>query len=93
MPKRNGERGVENINSSGNPERVNAFSDGVFAVIITIMVLDLKKPADDNWNSLVALWPTLLSYIVSYLFIAIVWVNHHYLLRHATRADVNTPGT
>jgi uncharacterized membrane protein len=68
------------------PERVNAFSDGVFAVIITLMVLDLKKPAGADWHSLATLWPVLLSYIVSYLFIAIVWINHHYLLKHSTRA-------
>jgi hypothetical protein len=42
------------------------------------MVLDLKKPSGANWHSLVSLWPVLISYIVSYLFIAIVWVNHHY---------------
>jgi uncharacterized membrane protein len=65
------------------PERLGAFSDGVFAVIITIMVLDLKPPAQATLAALLPLWPTALSYAVSYLFIAIVWVNHHHLLRFA----------
>lgn len=62
-------------------ERLGAFSDGVFAVIITIMVLDLKPPEHPTFAALAPLWPTGLSYAVSYQFIAIVWMNHHYLLR------------
>jgi len=68
------------------PERLGAFSDGVFAVIITIMVLDLRPPRQPTLAALLTLWPTALSYAVSYLFIAIVWVNHHYLLRFAEHA-------
>jgi uncharacterized membrane protein len=68
------------------PERLAAFSDGVFAVIITIMVLDLRPPAEATLAALVPLWPTLLSYAVSYLFIAIIWLNHHHLLRYAQQA-------
>ncbi len=64
-------------------ERLAAFSDGVFAVIITIMVLDLKPPEQPTFAALMPLWPTALSYIVSYVFIAIVWLNHHHLLRFA----------
>ena len=64
-------------------ERLSAFSDGVFAVIITIMVLDLKPPAPPSLQALLPLWPTFLSYAVSYLFIAIIWVNHHHLMRFA----------
>jgi uncharacterized membrane protein len=67
-------------------ERLGAFSDGVFAVIITIMVLELKPPSQPSFAALLALWPTALSYAVSYLFIAIVWVNHHHLLRFAGHA-------
>jgi uncharacterized membrane protein len=63
--------------------RLAAFSDGVFAVIITIMVLDLRPPAHPKFAALLPLWPTALSYVVSYLFIAIVWMNHHHLLRFA----------
>jgi uncharacterized membrane protein len=68
------------------PERLSAFSDGVFAVLITVLVLDLRPPALPTFNALLLLWPTWLSYAVSYLFIAIVWTNHHYLLRYASEA-------
>jgi len=68
------------------PERLGAFSDGVFAVIITIMVLELKPPPQPSFAALLPLWPTGVSYAVSYLFIAIVWVNHHHLLRFAGHA-------
>lgn len=64
-------------------ERLAALSDGVFAVILTIMVLDLKPPAEATLHALVPLWPVMLSYAVSYLFISIIWVNHHHLLRFA----------
>lgn len=72
--------------SKATPERLAAFSDGVFAVIITIMVLDLKPPAEASLQALLPLWPTALSYAVSYLFIAIIWVNHHHLLSFASNA-------
>jgi uncharacterized membrane protein len=68
------------------PERLSAFSDGVFAVLITVLVLELRPPETPTFASLLSLWPSWLSYAVSYLFIAIVWVNHHYLLRYATEA-------
>lgn len=61
-------------------ERLATFSDGVFAVIITIMVLDLRPPEHPTFAALLPLWPTALTYTVSYLFIAIVWTNHHRLL-------------
>ena len=68
------------------PERLGAFSDGVFSIIITIMVLELKPPPEPSFAALLPLWPTGVSYAVSYLFIAIVWVNHHHLLRFASHA-------
>src|SRR5262249_2210483 len=68
------------------PERLSAFSDGVFAVLITVLVLELRPPEQATFAALFALWPTWLSYAVSYLFIAIVWVNHHYLMRYAREA-------
>jgi uncharacterized membrane protein len=71
-----------------SPDRVRAFSDGVFAVIITILVLELKPPSAATFSALLPLWPTGLSYVVSYLFIAIVWVNHHHLFSFA---EVATP--
>jgi hypothetical protein len=68
------------------PERLSTFSDGVFAVLITVLVLELRPPERPTFDALLALWPTGLSYAVSYLFIAIVWANHHYLMRYADEA-------
>src|SRR5689334_15601227 len=62
-------------------DRLAAFSDAVFAVIVTIMVLELKAPEEPSFSALWPLWPTAVSYAVSYLFIAIIWINHHYLMR------------
>lgn len=69
------------------PERVGLFSDGVFAVLITVLVLELKAPESADFAALFPLWPTALSYAISYFFIAIVWVNHHHLFRYAERAS------
>ena len=68
-----------------SPERLGAFSDAVIAVIITIMVLELKPPEQATFAALLGLWPTALSYAVSYLFIAIIWINHHHLMRFVRR--------
>src|SRR5215475_2890610 len=62
-------------------DRLAALSDAVFAVIVTIMVLELKAPDQPIFSALWPLWPTAISYAVSYLFIAIIWINHHYLMR------------
>jgi uncharacterized membrane protein len=70
-----------------SPDRLGAFSDGVIAVIITIMLLELKAPHEATLAALAALWPTFASYTLSYFFIAIVWVNHHHLLRYAQAAE------
>ncbi len=64
-------------------ERLSALSDGIFAVLITVLVLELHPPETPSLEALLPLWPTWLSYAVSYLFIAIVWTNHHHLLRYA----------
>jgi uncharacterized membrane protein len=64
-------------------DRLNGFSDAVFAVIVTVMVLELKAPEEAAFSALWALWPTAMSYAVSYLFIAIIWINHHHLMRFA----------
>ena len=72
--------------SEATSERLGAFSDAVFAVIITIMVLDQRPPPQPTLAALLPLWSAGLSYVVSYLFIAIVWVNHHHLLRFAKHA-------
>src|SRR5258707_6602967 len=62
-------------------ERLTAFSDGVFAVIVTVMVLELRAPDQPEFSAIWPLWPTAISYAVSYLFIAIIWINHHHLMR------------
>jgi uncharacterized membrane protein len=69
------------------PERLSALSDGVFAVLITVLVFALRPPESPTFKALLLLWPTWLSYAVSYLFIAIVWTNHHYLMRYVTEAN------
>ena len=67
--------------------RIEAFSDGVIAVIITIMVLELKVPYDTTLTSLRSIAPQFLAYLLSFLIVAIMWVNHHHLLHAARRAD------
>jgi uncharacterized membrane protein len=73
--------------SRATPERLNFFSDGIFAVLITVLVLELRPPEAPTYKALLLLWPTWVSYAVSYLFIAIVWTNHHYLMRYAEEAN------
>jgi len=67
--------------------RLEAFSDGLIAVIITIMVLELKVPRDTTLVSLRGVLPQFLSYLLSFLVVAIMWVNHHHMLHSARRAD------
>ncbi len=67
--------------------RLEAFSDGVIAVIITIMVLELKVPADSSFAAMRALAPEFLSYLLSFLVVAIMWVNHHHMIHSARWAD------
>jgi len=62
-------------------DRLAAYSDAVFAVIVTIMVLELKAPDQPTLSALWPLWPTAISYALSFLFIAIIWINHYYLWR------------
>ncbi|MGH7756608.1 MAG: TMEM175 family protein, partial [Vulcanimicrobiaceae bacterium] len=57
--------------------RLEAFSDGVIAVIITIMVLELKAPHAVDWHSLVPVLPTFLAYVLSFIYVGIYWNNHH----------------
>ena len=66
-------------------DRLSAYSDAVFAVIVTIMVLQLSAPHSPRLSALIKLWQPAVSYLVSYVFIAIIWINHHYLSR-LTRA-------
>jgi uncharacterized membrane protein len=61
-------------------DRLVAFSDGVFAIIITIMVLELKMPVGDNIKDLTPVLPTLLSYVLSFVYVGIYWNNHHHMI-------------
>ena len=63
--------------------RLEAFSDGVIAIIITIMVLELKVPHGEQLGDLLKLWPVFLSYVLSFVFVGIYWNNHHHLLHAA----------
>ena len=68
-------------------ERLLAFSDGVIAIIITIMVLELKVPHGAEWAALTKLVPVFLSYVLSFIYIAIYWNNHHHLMHTVTRVN------
>ena len=65
--------------------RFEAFSDGVIAIIITIMVLEMKVPHGDTLESLGSVVPTFLSYVLSYLYVGIYWNNHHHMIHASTR--------
>jgi uncharacterized membrane protein len=68
-------------------DRLAAFSDGVIAILITIMVLELRVPHGADFAALKSVWPSLLSYILSFVYLAIYWNNHHHLLHTVTRVD------
>jgi len=72
---------------TSSPARLEAFSDGVIAVIITIMVLELKVPAQNGLAGLRAILPTLLVYLLSFSFTGVYWVNHHHLVHRIHEAD------
>ena len=68
-------------------DRLAAFSDGVIAIIITIMVLELKVPHGASWSTLAGVLPNFISYVLSFIYLAIYWNNHHHLLHTVTRVD------
>jgi uncharacterized membrane protein len=67
--------------------RLEAFSDGVLAIIITIMVLELKVPHGHDWNDLGPLLPIFLSYILSFIYVGIYWNNHHHMFHTVKQVD------
>jgi uncharacterized membrane protein len=73
-----------------SPARLEAFSDGVIAVIITIMVLELKVPREFGLAGFLSILPTLAVYLLSFTFIAIYWVNHHHLVHRTDHASERT---
>lgn len=72
-----------------NTSRLEAFSDGVFAIAITLLVLEIKVPPPDTalGTELIQLWPSYLAYVVSFLVIGAIWINHHTMFKHIVRVD------
>lgn len=71
-----------------SPARLEAFSDGVIAIILTIMVLELKAPESADPRTLLHEWPIFISYIISYFYVAVYWINHHHLFHRVKRVDL-----
>lgn len=70
-----------------NRDRLTAFTDGVMAVIITIMVLELKPPQGASFSALLTAWPAFVSYVLSFVYVAIYWNNHHHFFHAVGRVD------
>lgn len=70
-----------------NKSRLEAFSDGVFAIIITIMVLELKIPDGTSWQVIKPLFPVFCSYLLSFVFVGVYWGNHHHLMHTAKKVN------
>jgi uncharacterized membrane protein len=77
------------LNKFMNKTRLEAFSDGVIAIIITIMVLSIAVPDQANWTTFLAMLPNLLGYALSFVFIGIYWNNHHHLLHAAEKVTAS----
>jgi TMEM175 potassium channel family protein len=84
-----GQAGADPRSVSRDTMRLVAFSDGVFAITVTLLVLEIRPPTDDKnlLHGLVALWPSYLAYAVTFLFIGQVWANHHVMFDHIRAAD------
>jgi uncharacterized membrane protein len=76
---------MNEVEGRSGVNRIEAFSDGVIAIIVTIMVLELHAPVEEGIEHLAREWPVFLAYFLSYGFVAIYWVNHHRLFSHAMR--------
>src|ERR671930_1895198 len=84
-----GKAGADSPSVHRDPRRLVAFSDAVFAISITLLVLEIRPPADytNLLHGLLALWPSYLAYAVTFLFIGQVWANHHVMFDHIRVAD------
>jgi uncharacterized membrane protein len=84
-----GKAGADSPSVHRDPARLVAFSDAVFAITITLLVLEIRPPTDDRnlLHGLAALWPSYLAYAVTFLFIGQVWANHHVMFDHIRAAD------
>lgn len=72
-----------------NKSRLEAFSDGVLAIIITIMILEIKVPKNDSFESLKPLIPVFLSYVLSFVYVGIYWNNHHHLMHTVKKINAS----
>ncbi len=87
---------AENANAEGDIARIEAFSDGVFAIAITLLILEIHLPHEPGsaggraaplWVSLLGLWPSYVAYILSFIIVGIMWANHRNMFRYIGRAD------
>ncbi|WP_299499209.1 TMEM175 family protein [Mucilaginibacter sp.] len=76
---------MRSINANMRKGRLEAFSDGVIAIIITIMVLELKVPAKPDLEALSKVWPVFINYVMSFIYVGIYWNNHHHMF-HVVRS-------
>lgn len=67
--------------------RLKIFSDGVLAIVITIMVLEIRVPMGKNFSDLIALFPSVISYALSFIFVGIYWKNHYHLMQSISRVN------
>jgi len=89
-PQGTGTTPREPINMSSETSRIEAFSDGVFAIAITLLILEIKIPPVTQASlgrQLLQQWPSYVAFLMSFLFIGIMWINHHRLFTHIRRAD------
>ncbi|MDX6361469.1 TMEM175 family protein [Streptomyces sp. NPDC058274] len=91
-PERDGATdGAKEPDQGTESGRVEAFSDGVFAIAITLLILEIKVPEVGEhgglWHALGGQWPSYAAYVVSFLVIGIMWINHHQVFRHVARVD------
>ena len=77
--------------SESETTRIEAFSDGIFAIAITLLILDLRAPeaksSHELWQKLGDLWPGYIAYLMSFTIIGIMWMNHHMIFKHIQRVD------
>jgi hypothetical protein len=87
-----GKAGHDSPSADRSPKRLAAFSDAVFAITVTLLVLDIRRPTDyrNLLHELAVLWPSYLAYAVTFLFIGQVWANHHVMFNHIRAADSST---
>jgi uncharacterized membrane protein len=79
------QKGADKGDADFTAGRLETISDGVIAIVITVMVLELHAPTDPHWPAIAAAWPDFLSYLISFAFIATFWVNHRHIVRRLPR--------